>query len=112
MSDIGDARETMAEKVAAAGLRAVLDPRELNVPCVLIGTPTIITREGFCALEAVIPVLAVAPPPGNADAVDWLLETVETLFGVLSDATQAVPTTVTVAAVEAPAYEVETRVTV
>jgi hypothetical protein len=112
MSDLGDAREALAGKVAAAGLRVSLDPRRLNPPCVLIGTPTIITRVTSCTLEEVVPVYAVAPPPGNADADAWLLATVETLFGVLTDATQAVPTTVTVGAADAPAYELETRLTV
>lgn len=112
MSDLGDARAVLAGKVAAAGLRVSVDPREVNPPCVLIGTPTSITRVGGCALEEVVPVFAVAPPPGNADAVDWLLDTVETLFGVLTDATDAVPTVITVGVLEAPAYELETRLTV
>ena len=112
MSELGDARDVLAAKIAAAGLRVSTDPRELNPPCVLVGAPNIIVRVGSCALEEVVPVLVVAPPPGNADAVDWLLETVETLFGVITDVTQAVPITVTVGAAEAPAYELETRLTV
>ena len=110
MSALQDARVELAGKVAAEGLRVVTDPRDVNPPCVLIGPPATIVRRAGCGLEAAVPVLIIAPPPGNEDALVWQLDTLEVLYSVLPAVTDAAATVVAVAGADAPAYELTARI--
>ena len=78
------ARYELAGKIAAAGYRVVDDPRNLNPPCVLIVPVEGITRVTYCAFRADVEVYVLAAPPGNADAMDWALDTTEALLDLCS----------------------------
>ena len=79
----------------------VLDPRAV-APFVLVGAPTVNGGIGVGGWSVDYPVHVVAPAPGTADALDWLLEQTELVLRTLGP-TVATPTRY--GEREAPAYE-------
>ena len=79
--DLNALRETLAGKIEAEGLTVALDPRDVNPPCVLIGVPRVVGVLTGCAVAVELSVEIVAPPPGNLDALEWMLEQVPTVMG-------------------------------
>jgi hypothetical protein len=97
-------RERVAALLTAAGLpRVTLDPRNLNPPCVLVGVPATVGRTTVCARTGRLPVFVVAPPPGNADALAFMLTTADTVAAT-ADVESESATIIEVGEVVAPAY--------
>lgn len=107
---IAQARQDLVGKIEAEGYSVTDDPRNLTPPCVIVGLPRTITALGNCAYQTEITVTVVAPPPGNADAVNWLLASVEQLMQLLN-AERASATSHTVTQKRVPGYELAVPVT-
>ena len=107
MNVFDDERTVIADKLAAAGVAYVtLDPRA-GPPCVLVGLPTRGGQPaiGIGAWPCMFTIEIVGTPPGDADAVSWMLDQLETVLTVLP-ADDYAPSTVTRGDVELPAYVV------
>jgi hypothetical protein len=89
--DVAAARAEVIGRLELAGVDWVDDPRDAGPPIVIVGLPVVTGRQTGCVAAAVVNVTAVAPPPGNGDAVAWLLDTVGVLMGAL-DTFTATPT--------------------
>ena len=85
MSNLQAHRVTLAGKLYAAGLPAQLDPRAVP-PFVLVDAPTVNGGIGIGGWSVEYPVRVVAPPPGNAEALVWLLEQTELILRTLGPA--------------------------
>lgn len=75
----------LAAELTAAGITATVDPRNLNLPCVLIPPPRR-TYDVGCGYTAGWELWALVPGPGNADAfrlVDELADQVAKVLPVL-----------------------------
>lgn len=84
--DLNGARADLADKLEAAGIKTTLDPRNVNPPITVIGLPVITEWNTACILSLDIEITPVAPPPGNLDAVTWLLDTVAQLLDLFPHA--------------------------
>lgn len=75
MSNFQHLREEIAERLTAAGLTEVtLDPRG-QAPMVLVDAPSSVTRTNAGATwDVTVPVRVIHPPPGNTEALTWLLD--------------------------------------
>lgn len=104
------ARAGIVAQVEALGLRVTDDARTVNPPCVLVELPENVTRLTGCAYRASLPVVILAPPPGDAAAVDWLLDTLEQLLDVLN-VDQADPTRRDIGGQTLPGYRLSVLIT-
>lgn len=86
MSTIGEVRAGLAATLTGAGLRATVDPRDINPPCVLVGLGQGVRITG-CAFEGTVDVTVIAPGAGHADAAAWLDATTTTVAALLVAAT-------------------------
>jgi hypothetical protein len=94
MGAITSAMQQNVQRLTEAGIRATLDPRNLNPPCVIIGPPSVIL-DSNCGGLATVSAMVVGPGPGNLDAwraIDDLAEQV----GRLIDVETITPTELTV----------------
>lgn len=74
--------QQITEALAAAGVRATCDPRNVNPPCVLV-TPPALTQDLACNATAEWRLLLILPGPFNADAwakADQIVDTVAAVF--------------------------------
>lgn len=76
MVDLNGLRVELAGKLGAEGLPVTLDPRNVSPPVVVVGLPVVTAMVTPCVWAVDIDVHAVAPAPGNLDAVEWLLDTI------------------------------------
>lgn len=105
------ARDRCAAVLTAAGVANVtLDPVAVP-PFVLVGLPEDVQSVARAGWKFVLPVHVVAPPPGGADAADWLLSQLPLVLSSLSGAA-AGPDTYPVSDKDCPAYRVEHVVTI
>ena len=51
---------------------------------VVVGLPVVTSRLGPCAYAVDIDIKPVAPPPGNLDAIEWLLGAVPLILDALN----------------------------
>lgn len=80
-----DAARPHIEALAAAGVRAVDDPRSAQPPCVLFTPPERRYDLGLPSFTAVWTLVLLAPGAGNADAWDALDDLATTVLEVLED---------------------------
>lgn len=105
MGALTDARTALADRLGAAGLPVTLDPR-VQPPAVLVDVPVgEATELRTWSYRHVVKLCAV--PPGDADALTWLLDTLAVVLGVVGPGAEWRPGTVTVADKDLPAYIVE-----
>jgi len=85
---MGLVADSVAEFVAtleAALITVTTDPRNVRPPCTFVDSPTIRSLSAY-AVELVIPVVLLAPPPGNADAMASLLALVDEVMDACTPA--------------------------
>jgi hypothetical protein len=84
MSSFSEARNAVAATLTAAGVTPVsLDPRG-QPPFVLVDAPSSVAPQNAGSTwNLAIPVRIIAAPPGNAEALDWMLEQLETVLVAL-----------------------------
>jgi hypothetical protein len=70
MSGIIDEVERIAGELNAAGIRATIDPRAVNPPCVLLVPPAVVLDLN-CGGTAEFTALVIVPSPANSQA--WRL---------------------------------------
>jgi hypothetical protein len=104
VSAFNDERTVIAEKLSAAGVAVSLDPRAVP-PVVRVDAPAIVGTEGVGGWRCEYPVHVLSTPPGDAAALDWMLEQLEAVLATFPGAT-AFPGTVDVSGVDVPAYTV------
>jgi hypothetical protein len=105
VSNLNDVRGEIAGKLTAGGVDATLDPATVP-PFVLVGSPTVVAGAGIGGWSVDYPIHVVATPPGNAKALEWMLEQVELVLRALGPA----PATPGLYGdTEAPAYELTYR---
>lgn len=98
-------REDIAGKLAANGVANVtLDPRG-QLPCVLVELPRVFGTEGVGGWSVEFHIHIIASPPGDRDALTWLLDQLEAVLGAFYGA-PAEPTTITRNDADCPAYVV------
>lgn len=76
----------LAAELAPAGIPVTIDPQTLNPPCVLVvptrpGWPTLSGYDRVGRLELAVHLLA--PPPGDADAISYLLTNASTVAAAI-----------------------------
>jgi hypothetical protein len=108
--DLNALRVDLAAALGAAGLPVALDPRNVSPPTVVVGLPNVVGWEGACVAAVEIDLTPVAPPPGNLDAVESLLDLVAALLGLYPFAL-ARPATLEVGGQLLPAYSITVTTT-
>lgn len=102
---LDDERTKLADKLATV-VDVTLDPRTVP-PFVRVGVPTITTpTDGSQGWQVAYPVTVVAPGPGNADALTWLLDNVWKVLTVLSGRPTAFPGELDVGGKLCPSYTI------
>jgi hypothetical protein len=98
-------REDVAGKLIAGGVANVtLDPRG-QLPCVLVELPRVSGSEGVGGWQVELHVHIIANPPGDLDALGWLLDQLELVLVTFPGA-ETEPTTITRNDADCPAYVV------
>lgn len=101
-------REALSQELTDAGLVVIDDPRNARPNAVMIDPPAV-TRPSFGQPNATLyleyTVTALAPPPGNLDALVALLDTVDTVLDTVA-VLSANPSVYTVGNQELPAYSI------
>ena len=103
-----DAITKLAASITALGLRAVTDPRNLAPRCVFIELPRFTSFNSNVA-DITISVQVIAAPPGNTDATDYLITTVDTIMAANIAVVAGEPITLLIGEQQFPAYELTCR---
>ena len=105
-----EAWDTLVTQLGVAGLDVTRDPRNLRPPAVIVDPPSILDVNGQI-VRLTFPVVCVAPPPANLDAVraaldmaDVIVENVTTLDGE--------PQIYTIGQTDLPAYRLTVQLTI
>jgi hypothetical protein len=111
---MGLVADSVADYVAvleAANIVVTTDPRNVRPPCTFVDSPTIRSLSSEI-VELVIPVVLLAPPPGNADAMAALLALVDDVMDASTPASTITgdPGLYSIGGQDMPAYTL--RVTV
>ena len=72
MGLVADSLAEFVDILETANIVVTTDPRNLRPPAVFVDSPSVRSLSAY-AVELVIPCVCVAPPPGNADALNALL---------------------------------------
>jgi hypothetical protein len=109
VSVFSDAIAAVSAAVTAAGFRPVTDPRNVSARCVFIELPTF---ESFTTnvADITISVKVLAAPPGNNDAFDWVMSTVDALLAANLPIISGRPITWLLGQMEYPAYDLTVRI--
>lgn len=105
-----EAVTAISNRVTALGLVPVTDPRNARPLTVFIELPTF-TSFTYNVGDLTFTLRVLAAPPGNQDASDYLLTTIDTLmadFGLAVTAGQ--PTLAVIGNQEIPAYDLTVRI--
>ncbi len=110
MTVLNEAYDALVAQLAGLGLQVTHDPRNLRPPAVIVDPPSIADVNGQI-FRLTFPVVCVAPPPANLDAVraaldmaDLVLENVTTLDGE--------PQIYTIGQTDLPAYRLTVQLTI
>lgn len=99
--------------LTGAGVTVVNDPRNVQPPAVLVDLPTIESLSGE-VVQLTIPVVAIAPPPGNLDSVNKLIDLMDTVLSAFETAsvttTTADPGIYQLGQLELPSYSIRATV--
>lgn len=105
-----EATTAIANRITALGLVPVTDPRNARPLTVFIELPTF-TSFTYNVGDLTFTLRVLAAPPGNQDAGDYLMTTIDTL---MADSGLAVvagqPTTAVIGSQELPAYDLTVRI--
>jgi len=105
MTIIADAIAGLVTALEDADLPVVSDPRNLRPPAILVDAPSV-RALSLSVLEITVPCVIVAPPPGNADAMNSLVAMMDTVFALPIECTNMVanPGVYSIAGQELPSY--------
>ena len=107
-----DLASELADAINAAGVHAVIDPRNARPPCAIIQPPSFEIKGMAPNMLATFDytVSVVAPGPGNLDAITKLYDLVEKVVGAVNVST-ARPVTITVGTQDYAGYELSVSIT-
>ncbi len=107
-----DATTALSNAITALGLVAVTDPRNARPLTIFIEPPAF---DAFNAgqlnsvADLTFTIRILAAPPGNQDATDYLLTTMDTIFNSSIVITSGRPSLTVVGAQEIPSYDLTVR---
>ena len=83
MADIGALTREVVDLLAAAGITATADPRDLNPPGVLVGPPSFEPHARLAGITATYTLWAVVPNAGRLAALDALGPLIDQVSGAI-----------------------------
>lgn len=104
-----DAQETLVASLEALELAVVTDARNARPMSVLVDPPTFTCFNGNVA-EIEISVKILAAPPGNQDAVDYLITAADAIMNSPISVIRGIPGYMMVGGQEVPTYDLTVRV--
>jgi len=105
--DLATIRLNLAADLAATGIKVSLEPRKAQAPCILIGPVVRVKSGGLCVYEVEVPVMLIAPAPGDAKAVDWLAEHITSVMEACGAEVEAALGSYDVGQGNLPAYQID-----
>lgn len=106
-----DAVNAVKTSLTALGLKPVTDPRNARPLTVMIELPTLDVFN-YNVGDFQVPIKILAPPPGNQDAADYLMSTVDTIMNSSIAIIDGRPGVANYAGQDLPFYEMTVRVAV
>jgi hypothetical protein len=104
-----DAQGTLVASLTALGLKVVTDVRNARPITVLVDPPTFTCfNNNIAEIEFGLKVLAA--PPGNSDAVDYLITTADTIMNSGISLIRGNPGVMQIGGQEVPTYDLTVRV--
>ena len=104
-----DAQATVVTSLTALGLKVVTDIRNARPITVLVEPPTFTCfNSNIADIEIGIKILAA--PPGNQDAVDYLITTAETIMNSGISLIRGFPGLIQIGEQKIPSYDLTVRV--
>lgn len=111
MGIMNDTYDALVQELNDLGLQATNDPRNLRPPAVIVDPPSIVDVNGRI-FQLVFPVVCVAPPSGNLDAIRPLLDMADSIIENINAATSGDPQIYTIGNTDLPAYRMTIQKTV
>ena len=111
MGLLNDAYDELVAELVALDLPATNDPRNLRPPAVIVDPPSITDVNGHI-VRLQFPVVVVAPPPGNLDAVRSALDMADTIVENVKATLDGEPQIYTIGQTDLPAYRLTVQLTV
>lgn len=104
-----DAQATLVASLTALGLKVVTDVRNARPITVLVDPPTFTCfNNNIAEIEFGLKVLAA--PPGNSDAIDYLITTADTIMDSGISLIRGIPGIMQIGGQEVPTYDLTVRV--
>jgi len=104
-----EARDTLVTTLTALGLKVVTDIRNARPLTVLVDPPTFTCFNSNVAdIEFGVQILAA--PPGNLDALDYLITTADTIMDSDVSVIRGIPGIMQIGGQEVPTYDLTVRV--
>ena len=103
------AQATLVGSLQGLGLAVVTDPRNARPMSVLVDPPTFTCFNSNIA-EIEIGVQVLAAPPGNQDAVDYLISAADTIMDSEISLIRGIPGVMQIGGQEVPTYDLTVRV--
>ena len=104
-----EAQATLVASLTALGLKVVTDVRNARPITVLVDPPTFTCfNSNIAEIEFGLKVLAA--PPGNSDAVDYLITTADTIMNSSISLIRGIPGTMQIGGQEVPTFDLTVRV--
>lgn len=104
-----EAQATLVASLTALGLKVVTDVRNARPITVLVDPPTFTCFNNNIA-EIEFGVKVLAAPPGNSDAVDYLITTADTIMNSSISLIRGIPGVMQIGGQEVPTYDLTVRV--
>lgn len=104
-----EAQATLVASLGALGLKVVTDVRNARPITVLVDPPTFTCFNNNIA-EIEFGVKVLAAPPGNSDAVDYLITTADTIMNSSISLIRGIPGVMQIGGQEVPTYDLTVRV--
>ena len=104
-----DAQATVVASLTALGLKVVTDIRNARPITVLVEPPTFTCfNSNIADIEIGLKILAA--PPGNQDAVDYLITTADTIMNSGISLIRGIPGLIQIGEQQIPTYDLTVRV--
>lgn len=111
MGALNDAYDALVAQIADLGLQVTNDPRNLRPPAVIVDPPTIADINGQI-MRLTFPVVCVAPPPANLDAVRAALNMADVIIENVNATLDGDPQIYPLGQADLPAYRLTVQLTV
>lgn len=112
MNTLEAGRQLVVDTLEALSWDVVTDPRSIRPPVVFVDIPSVVRVISSTIVELEVPIHLLAPPPGNATSLEFLLGKVDEAIATDLLITAGVPETFSVGGQELPSYQLTTRITV